>query len=48
MGKLRFRISVEFGSNYNDHHAQAVKVGDYKVPMKNANTMSKLLNILIS
>ncbi len=36
-----------FGSDYRDRISQATKVGEYKVPMKDANTLRKFEILLI-
>ena len=41
-GKAVLTNYGRFDSIYNQNIASTVKVGDFKVPSKNANTMSKL------
>ena len=40
-GKVSLQNFGRFDSVYNQNIAQTVKIGDYQVPNKNANTMSK-------
>ena len=43
-GKVALSNYGRFDSIYNQNVAKTVKVGDYQIPNKNANTMSKIDN----
>jgi len=45
-GKVALSNFGRFDSVYNQNVSTGVKVGDYKVPNKNANTMSKFIKDL--
>lgn len=45
-GKVALQNFSRFDSVYGQNVAKTVQVGDYKVPNKNANTMSKISLII--